>query len=1170
MSLGLLMCTVMPGLQPAWAQSNFMIWGDSFTPAMPEAADPSPLALGVKFQSEVSGYIEGIRFYKGTNNTGLHVGKLWTSAGEELASVTFVGESAEGWQQQLFANPVPITAGTTYVASYHSPSGAFSLTANYFSPYVGGGYTNAPLVALGDGNGVFAYGGAESFPTTLGNAANYWVDVVFVQSAIQDKIAPTVVSVSPLAGAAGVSRSAPVVVRFSEAMDPATIANGITLSRSGGGLVASTVAYDAATFTATLAPIDLLALSRVYTVAVASGAMGVKDVAGNALANAFTASFTTTDQEAFRIWDNTFTPAVPEATDQTPLTLGIKFKSEEGGYITGIRFYKGANNTGLHVGKLWTSAGEELASVTFVGESAEGWQQQLFANPVPITAGTTYVASYHSPSGAFSLTANYFSPYVGGGYTNAPLVALGDGNGVFAYGGAESFPTATGNAANYWVDVVMVLEQNEDTTPPTLVCPDDVVLQCADCYMDPSNTGTATATDDSGSVTVNYDDAVSGECPKVAKRTWTATDAAGNSASCVQTITCRAETFVFLLIDDDCIDNSSPGYSLPPNTGHKRDYELQGRAFTDRDINDDRPGLAQRAPLRFFNDPANFGRVIVLRSGQTGDEGLFELKDCPASWNRAGPTTNGLLNFWGQPCAPYPHGVGPGLGTGKKPEAYLDKIPNVTPLRDSALSKLVGKVICGLVWDSDISMNYKPLNGSLKGEKLGVVAFRLLEVKQAIGFSSSTLPLLTVQIIDPCEAFSQVPQDEDTTPPTIVCPGDVVLQCADCNTDPSSTGTATATDDSGSVTVKYNDAVSGECPKVVKRTWTATDAAGNTASCVQTIMCKAETCVFLLIDEDCIDNTTPGYSLPPNTGHKRDYERRGRAFTDQDVNDDRPELAQRAPLRFFNDPANFGRVIVLPSGRIGDEGLFALMGHPASWSQVGPTANGLLNFSGQPCAPFPHGVGPGLGTGEDPEAYLDKIPNVLPLWTPAFSLLVGKVICGLVWDSDISMNYIPLNGSLKGEKLGVVAFRLLEVKQAIGFSFLTLPLLTVQIVDPCEAFSRVPSLYFDALPPVVKLKVKIEKGVCCLSFPTLADQNYAVEYAEADSPHKWRVLTLVAGTGSEVTVTEPIHSQRRLYRVRVETSTVEDKIRPGKKVDQRARPSSVLGAEEQERSLLTP
>ena len=44
------------------------------------------------------------------------------------------------------------------------------------------------------------------------------------------------------------------------------------------------------------------------------------------------------------------------------------------GYITGLRFYKAATNTGTHVGNLWTAAGSLLSSVTFTNETASGWQ----------------------------------------------------------------------------------------------------------------------------------------------------------------------------------------------------------------------------------------------------------------------------------------------------------------------------------------------------------------------------------------------------------------------------------------------------------------------------------------------------------------------------------------------------------------------------------------------------------------------------------------------------------------------------------------------------------------------------------------------------------------------------------------------------------------------------
>ena len=64
--------------------------------------------------------------------------------------------------------------------------------------------------------------------------------------------------------------------------------------------------------------------------------------------------------------------------------------------------------------------------------------------------------------------------------------------------------------------------------------------------------------------------------------------------------------------------------------------------------------------------------------------------------------------------------------------------------------------------------------------------------------------------------------------------------CEDCptNLSPELWGWAVAIDDDGSeLEVEYSDELVGDCPKVLVRTWTATDACSNTASCVQTLAC---------------------------------------------------------------------------------------------------------------------------------------------------------------------------------------------------------------------------------------------------------------------------------------------------------------------------------------------
>ena len=104
------------------------LWDPSVVPAVPVAADTAAVNVGVAFTSSKPVLITGIRFYKGTGNTGTHVGSLWSGTGQLLAQATFTGETATGWQEVSFATPVLINAGATYVASYHAPKGRYSVS----------------------------------------------------------------------------------------------------------------------------------------------------------------------------------------------------------------------------------------------------------------------------------------------------------------------------------------------------------------------------------------------------------------------------------------------------------------------------------------------------------------------------------------------------------------------------------------------------------------------------------------------------------------------------------------------------------------------------------------------------------------------------------------------------------------------------------------------------------------------------------------------------------------------------------------------------------------------------------------------------------------------------------------------------------------------------------
>src|SRR6185295_17161382 len=115
----------------------------------------------------------------------------------------------------------------------------------------------------------------------------------------------------------------------------------------------------------------------------------------------------------------------------------------------------------------WTGTGNLLATGTFTGGTASGWQQLNFSAPVSIAANTTYVASYHGGAGYYASLNGFASV----GTDSPPLHALKNGvdglNGVYAYGAGSIFPNQSYMSSNYWADVVYV--PSTSTSPPSIV-----------------------------------------------------------------------------------------------------------------------------------------------------------------------------------------------------------------------------------------------------------------------------------------------------------------------------------------------------------------------------------------------------------------------------------------------------------------------------------------------------------------------------------------------------------------------------------------------------------------------------------------------------------------------------------------------------------------------------
>ncbi|MDR7158574.1 N,N-dimethylformamidase beta subunit family domain-containing protein, partial [Arthrobacter sp. BE255] len=201
------------------------LFGVNTAPDVADSDDGGSVELGAKFYSDVDGVISGIRFYKSSLNTGTHVGSIWSSTGQRLATATFTGETGTGWQTATFNPPLPVTANTRYVASYFAPRGHYAQFNGYFynnpspAPAGGGSTDSAPLhftrSTPGNHNGFYRYASSSTFPDQIYNAEYYWVDPIFSPSGVPG---PAVSSVSPVNNATGVAVDVKPAATFNQAV----------------------------------------------------------------------------------------------------------------------------------------------------------------------------------------------------------------------------------------------------------------------------------------------------------------------------------------------------------------------------------------------------------------------------------------------------------------------------------------------------------------------------------------------------------------------------------------------------------------------------------------------------------------------------------------------------------------------------------------------------------------------------------------------------------------------------------------------------------------------------------------------------------------------------------------------------------------------------------------
>ena len=399
-------------------------------------------------------------------NTGTETNGVYTYSASSTFPVNSFG-AANYWVDVVFS-PTPAPGQVTNVSAvaggktsanvtWSAPATGGAVTSYKITPYIGATAQTPTTI-----NGSPPATAATITGLTTGTTYTFTVQAINPSgsgpvSAPSNAVTPqTAVAPSVPTGVAAQAASSQAKVTWTAPQaDGDSPITGYTVTPYIGATAQTPVSAGAS---ATSATVTGLTNGTAYTFKVtATNAVGTSPA--SAASNAVTPQATIFDFA---------TPATVDSGDTTSVELGVKFKADYNGTITGIRFYKASTNIGVHTGSLWSSTGTRLAQATFANESASGWQTVTFASPVSVTAGTTYVASYFAPSGHYSHTNSGLATAV----DNPPLHALADStssNGVYAYSTTSTFPSSTYSAANYWVDVTYAVPAPGQVTGATAV-----------------------------------------------------------------------------------------------------------------------------------------------------------------------------------------------------------------------------------------------------------------------------------------------------------------------------------------------------------------------------------------------------------------------------------------------------------------------------------------------------------------------------------------------------------------------------------------------------------------------------------------------------------------------------------------------------------------------------
>jgi PKD repeat protein len=431
--------------------------------------------------------------------------------------------------------------------------------------------------------------------------------------------------------------------------------------------------------------------------------------------------------------------------------------------------------------------------------------------------------------------------------------------------------------------------QTRETVPPTIVCPPNTTVTCARDTT-PSVTGIATATDNCpGVITFTHSDIVSGAlpCDGTIRRTWTAKDACGNTSTCVQSIIVRDNVPPTIVCPQNYTVNTNAGLcyytgiltqpSATDNCDQSLDFVCSLLTATS--------SILISPQTQFPKGVNNISCIAADDCGNSSTVCNFTLTvvdnqkptiTCPLSISVVGSITppstlckaliNGIAPIVTDNCpmwtvtytvsgATTASGSSDASGTvfmlGVSTVTYI--VTDMAGNKDSCKFTINVKCepcLASFTYTTSGNCNNIQFTNQSSGTPPLTYLWTFDDIPSGTNNTSTAQnPLhsftgcgtynvcLYLTTGDGCRDTLCRQITIDNTPPNMTCPPNAVVSCTK-DTVPTITGRPTVTDNCpGTVTVSYSDVIIGilPCNATIRRTWTARDACGNTATCVQTI-----------------------------------------------------------------------------------------------------------------------------------------------------------------------------------------------------------------------------------------------------------------------------------------------------------------------------------------------